>query len=338
MILNTHRNTSPRLAKTWLAFITSAAALLAVASLCSAPRIVLAQNETPAAADPTPPADAPTVGVASVAFAPEAPDYDSADELPRTTPPPPGAGPKFKPGKTSILNLPPPVKVAPAAPPAPVTATVPPTPALAAATTAPEPQVPRPPRPARTPRPGNADSSLEERLERLERMVESLMKQPNFHLKNEGMLDRKESAKVEALARRQVEEAWKPMISPKEVEKIKQQAQREAARAVDQAQRDAARAVDQAKRATAEIEKSVKAEQKRQNNWKIKEGSQKQLEALRKQLEMLEREREKLDRQIEELERDREQLDEQRDEDQTGGDPQPEESKAECVAQRSSGC
>ncbi|HEU0037650.1 MAG TPA: M56 family metallopeptidase, partial [Verrucomicrobiae bacterium] len=31
MILNTHRNTSPRLAKTWLAFITSAAALLAVA-------------------------------------------------------------------------------------------------------------------------------------------------------------------------------------------------------------------------------------------------------------------------------------------------------------------
>src|SRR5439155_7701673 len=66
MILNTHRNTSPCLAKTWLAFITSAAALLTVAIICSAPRIVLAQNETA----PAPSADASAGGIASAAFAP----------------------------------------------------------------------------------------------------------------------------------------------------------------------------------------------------------------------------------------------------------------------------
>jgi len=207
-------------------------------------------------------------------------------------------------------------------------APVPPFPILAAVEPSPEPQPPRSPRPVRAPRPGNKDSSLEERLERLERMVESLMKQQNLRLKsaNDGMIDRKESAELQALARRQAEVSRKPMPDAKEFEKIKEQAQREAARAVDQA-----------KRATAEVEKAAKAEQKRPTNRKIKEGSQKQLEALRKQLEMLEREREKLDRQIEQIEQEREQLDEQRDEDQAGGDTPPEASKAECVVQPSAG-
>jgi beta-lactamase regulating signal transducer with metallopeptidase domain len=318
MILNPHRNTSPRLAKTWLAVITSAAALLAVAIICSAPRIVLAQNETAPAAANTPSADALAGGIASVAFAPDAPDSDSADTVSRTTPAPAavGPGPKFKPGSPSALVRPAVIAV-PAAPSTAAhvvaVAPVPPTPFLAAIEPGPEPQAPRSPRPVRAPRPGNKDSSLEERLERLERMVESLLKQQSFHLKsaNDGMIDRKEIAKIEAFAKRQAEVSRKQMIDPKEIEKIKELAEREAGRATEQA-----------KRATMEAEKALKAERKLHTARKVKDGSQKQLEALRKQLEILEREREKLDRQIEQLEQDQEQLDEQRDEDQAGSDTQ----------------
>jgi hypothetical protein len=325
MILNTHRNTSPRLATTWLAVITSAATLLALAIICSAPRIVLAQNEAPPAAANTPSADAlavaPAAGIASVGFASDVPDSDSSDAVPRTAPAPAAVspGPKPKPGSASALNVRPAAVAVPAAPAtatvAPVVAVVPapPLPFIAAVEPAPEPQAPRSPRAVRAPRPGNKDLAFEDRLERLERMVESLMKQQNFHLKsaNDGMIDRKDIAKIEALAKRQAEVSRKQVIGPKEIERIKEQAEREAEHATEQG-----------KRATADAEKALKAEQKLHNR-KFKEGSQKQLEALRKQLEMLEREREKLDRQIEVLEQNQEQLDEQRDEEQADGDKQP---------------
>src|SRR5882724_1336212 len=95
------------------------------------------------------------------------------------------------------------------------------------------------------------------------------------------------------------------MPDTKEIEKIKEQAKREAARAAGPA-----------KRAALDAEKVARAEQKRQTRRDFKEGSQKQLAELRKQLEILEREREKLEHQIEELERNQEQLDEQREEHQ----------------------
>src|ERR1051326_1444150 len=77
MILDTRRNTSPRLAATRLTFMASAAALFAVTTICLAPRIVLAQSEAPPAAANAEDSiiDAPgTPAVASVAvnFAPEA--------------------------------------------------------------------------------------------------------------------------------------------------------------------------------------------------------------------------------------------------------------------------
>ena len=324
MILNTRRNTSPRLAKTWLAIITSAAALLAVAIICSAPRIVLAQNETAPAPASAPSADAvvaaPAPGLVSVAITLDAPDSDSAEAVSRTPAPATvSPGPKSKPGSTSVLKVRPVVATVPAAPaapaPAPVKAVVPnpPTPFLAAVEPMPEPGAPHSPRPAGAPRPGNKDRSLEDRLERLERMVESLMKQQNFHLRsaNDGMIDRTDIANISAQAKRQAEFSRRYGLDPKEIEKIKERAEREAGHATEQA-----------KRATADAEKSLKAEQKLHTARKFKEGSQKQLEALRKQLEMLEREKEKLDRQIEVLEQNQEQLDE-RDEDQEDGDKQP---------------
>jgi uncharacterized protein (DUF342 family) len=123
-----------------------------------------------------------------------------------------------------------------------------------------------------------------------------------------GPIDRKEIAEIEAHARHQAEIARKQMLDPKEIEKITEQAKREAARA----------AVD--------AEKFGRAEQKRQIKRGFKEGSQKQLDELHKRLEMLEREREKLEHQIEVLERNQEQLDEQRDENQDN-DAQSEASE-----------
>ena len=307
MILNKHRNASPRLAKTWLAVITSAAALLAVAIICSAPRIVLAQNETPPASPNAPSADAPTGSPAPVVFAPDPSDSDSADKVPRTTPAPAGVGPgpKFKPGRPGALNIPPAVVAAPGAAPVVAVAPVPITPVVAVGEPSPEPQVARSPRPVRAPRAGNKDPSLEERLERLERMVESLVNQQHakgrvdFQPKAEkdGMIDRREIAKIEALAKRQAEVY---RVDPREIEKFK-----------DLAEREAVRAIEQAKRATIEAEKAFKGEKELHIAKKFKDGSQKQLEALRKQLEILEREREKLERQIEQLEQDQERLDKQ---------------------------
>ena len=314
MILDTRRNTSPRLAKTRLAVITSAVALVAAAIICSAPRIVLAQTQAP----PAP--------AAAITLSADAPDSDPADAAPRVTrarataSSPAGLAPGSPkpPSPRTVVIATPGFPPAPAvAPTIAVPEPVPPTPFLATVQAGPAPAAPRAPR-ARP-----ADSSLEARLERLERMVESLIAQQHpkpghfdFHLKELGekheLFDRKDIAKMEALARRQAELSrdMKP-----EIEKIKEMAEREAARAVGQAKR---------------AERALQGEQKLQVDRKHK-GSQKQLEALRKQLEMLEREREKLDRQIEQLEQEQEQLDEEQDEDPLDS----EEPSAECKAESS---
>jgi hypothetical protein len=157
-------------------------------------------------------------------------------------------------------------------------------------------------------------------------MVEPLVNQQHsggrdaFHLKDgkDGMIDRKEIAKIEAFARRHAEFSQKQMIDAKAIERIQ-----------EQAERAAARAVEQAKRATADAERALKADQKRQPGRKPKEETHRPLEVLRKQLEILERQKEKLDHEIEHLEQDQEELDEQRDEDAAGSDKQRHEYKAE---------
>ncbi len=338
MILNTHRNTSPRLAKTWLALITSTAAIVAVAIIFAAPRIVLAQIETTAADTTPPPADispgVPVADVVSVASVAGLPPLGSADNLPPTPPIPAdvSVGPKFKTGGPITVSASPaltirpdislaPVKTrlsvvaaAPGQPPAMLAAIEPPT----------APGAPRTPKPAKTLHAENRDSSLEERLDRLERMVNSLMNQPgpkgrsDFQLKLEnGMIDRKEMAKLEALAKQQADLA---RLNPQEIEKIKEQAQREVGRAMEQA-----------KRATAEVEKARKADQK-QSSQKLKSDTQRQLQDLRRQVEALERQREKLDHQIERLEQDQGNLDEQ-DDDLADINIELSESKEACVTE-----
>ena len=314
MILNTHRNASPRLAGARLALITSLTALLAVAVTSAAPRIVLAQNETPIAGAAVP----PSTPVASTTSVTDVIPVATVAGLPHPLPSPTltagvEACPKYKSGSPAPLGNPPTVVTVPAISLSPVTArlsvntTVPGQPPVLAAIEAPSAPRPQPaPRPSKVPRSENADV-LEQRLDRLERMLNSLMSQQNlktrsdFQLRQEnGMIDRKEMAKLEGLAKQQAELARK--IKPQEIEQIKEQATREAKHAAEQA-----------KRATAGVEKERKTNQ-RQAVTKLKEDSHRQLEDLRRQVEALERQREKLDREIERLERDQEDLNEQDDE------------------------
>lgn len=337
MILNTHRNASPRLAKAWLALITSTAALVTVAVICAAPRIVLAQSAAPSGVAAVAPAAglppvAPVLDVVPPAPAAGLPHPVSADHE-RSTPPPPaglGTGAKFKGSSRVSVNASPAVIAAPAVSVAPgkvrvsATTAAPGHPATIVAGVEPpsEPKPPRAPRPtpAPAPRAENRDGSLEERLDRLERMVNSLMHQlhpkggADFQLKLEkdGTIDRKEIAKIEALAQQHADYALK--VHPHGIEKIK-----------EQAERDAKRAAEHAKRATAEVEKAHKAEQK-QSKRSLKADSQKQLDALRKQIEALERQKDELDRQIDRLERDQDKLEDQ-DEDSDDNDSQLNESK-----------
>jgi beta-lactamase regulating signal transducer with metallopeptidase domain len=316
MILNPKRNASPDLARTRLGFIASAAALLAVVAIYSAPRIVLAQNEPPPAEVGGSIIAAPSGGAL---VGPGAPDSDSAE-----VPAPPGIapGPKLKPGPAIALNVHPNIPPV-AALPAP--AALPPLPALPgspyvpkAITVAPVPPAPvaiaqdepRAPRSARPGRRASSDSSMEERIERLEKMVESLLAaqgpkpgQPQFHLKGPDVkIDVKELERMKELDKKRVEIDRQQMIKPREIEQIK-----------ERAKRDAARAVEDAKRATKEHERLTRIEPKRQARERVREGHQQQLEALRKALEHLEREKEKLSRQIEQLERSQDSLEEQLD-------------------------
>jgi beta-lactamase regulating signal transducer with metallopeptidase domain len=89
MILDTQRNTSPRLSTTWLTFMSTATALFAVAAVCLAPRIVLAESASaaPAANAQGSTIDEPsTPAVASVAVSssPEAGEAASSEAAARS--------------------------------------------------------------------------------------------------------------------------------------------------------------------------------------------------------------------------------------------------------------
>jgi beta-lactamase regulating signal transducer with metallopeptidase domain len=210
MILNSNRNTSPRLAKARLGLLATAAALLAMAAIYSAPRLAFAQSTDAAAPAAVHPPDAPGTATASAAPTPPfAVSEDGAPSVLRAAPsaaPAVSAGPKFKPGSEISIDVRPAIAprpniailtapspgVAPVAsvasvpvPVAPVTSVVPPVlvaPLVASADSFPGSGQPPTPRPAH--RPGR-DSSLEERLDRLEKMVESLVAQK----KNPGQFE-----------------------------------------------------------------------------------------------------------------------------------------------------
>jgi beta-lactamase regulating signal transducer with metallopeptidase domain len=289
MILNTHRNTSPRLAKTRLGFILSTALIAAILALSAGPRLVLAQSPaasssaaaaisgdtrspdmapTAAALPPAPPlagvlarADVPNQPGVSISPGPK-PKPESDDDAP------PGALPLIV-GPARPM---PPVAVAP------LVAECPPT------------DVVKPARPGRrdaTSASSKDGDSVERRLERVERMLNSLMAQQNSSKNSfayswsspDGRNFKFDSEKLEADIKRQVA----------------------------QANEQAKRAMDQAKRAAeqyhhdAEGQEADAQSQKQHAETMRKEALQSQLEAVRKARESLQREVERLDRQIERL-------------------------------------
>jgi beta-lactamase regulating signal transducer with metallopeptidase domain len=349
MILDPNRNTSPRLSKSRLGYIVSSAMALAIAAIYCAPRIVFAQTQTSAAAAPATPA--PGASVAQSAALPEAPTAPTpaypppviavggtANEAVWTTPeapdaPSPGAippGAKYKPG--TVVTVRPGIMTTPEAPGVSSAVIVAPpimtTPIQAFS----EPRQPMPPRLARPSRNKGPDGGLEERLARLEQMVQSLVAQqnikpggggggggfgggggggqPQFYMKGPDVKwEARDMQRMQDYARSQ------SLPDQKELEKMKEMAEREARLAVDQA-----------KRAARDGEKAAKDGLKWQFRYR-KEASQKQLEGLRRQLEALEHQREMLDRQIEEIERSQGQLDDSNDEEQA--DVRPDKPTAE---------
>jgi beta-lactamase regulating signal transducer with metallopeptidase domain len=327
MILNTHRNTSPGLAKARLGFVTASAALIALIALYSAPRVVLAQPPTATPAVPATPAAASIVAIDPAAPAPVVAIVASADE-PDSTPAPALApevepGPKFKPSADAL----------PRKPMAPAKVDIGPLPP-AAVVIAGEPRPAAVPRPPGTPDAPSANGSLEERIERLEQMVKSLMAQQGAKHPHgalvlrgrggdqtlEGLIDQKEmekmTEKINEMAKKQAERA-----------------EEQAKRSADMANQQAKHAAEMAERANKDFNFKWKPEAGQHEKAMNQEGFEKQLEALRKAREGLERQMENLDRQIERVERDQERIQQEKERRSELRDEEPKEEEAASVAE-----
>jgi len=311
MILNKHRNSSPRLAKAWLAIIASSTTLLAGGLICSAPRLVMAE--------PAPEADAEVEVETAAEEAAEAVNVEttSPEAAPAPAPAPtpaivsPGAkikAPEYAAGEGGAVTI-----ASPAPQPAIVVAS-PSAPAPMVVVTG-LPGAPVPPRAPKAARNGDDNSGLEARLEKLERKVDSLLGEGGgkgrafaFGWQPHGPLQQqKELAKLNEMAQHQAEMAKKQGLDAKELEKIK-----------ELAQVDVKRAAEETAKARVEFDKARKAEAEKYQARKSKSGGdvQKQLEILRKQLDTLEKEREQLDRKIEKLEEAKDRLEDTSEEEE----------------------
>ena len=238
MILNTHRNRSPRLAKARLGFMTSAAALIAVLAIYSGPRLVLAQTQTPtpAPASPAPAAPgalvpAPKLKPGETAGMPGMPAAPAPAALPQAplAPLPPAAGAVIgQPYNSSLVPVWPPV-------PSPVAVPVPP---------------PAPPQ----------GTSIEERLDRLERMVQKLLAQQGPKHPRTDAQDLAPEVEYQPPSPKGKDlKDWKDQLfDPQQMELLRERIKREVAPAIDQALREAARATEQAKRAYEQAQRAAK--------------------------------------------------------------------------------
>ena len=325
MILNTRRNTSPRLAKTRLGIITSAAVMAACLALYTAPRLVLAQSQASGGAGSAVSGSGSSSGGGGGSALSARPlggevAVAAGNDSPNPPGPDVGRGPKAKPGSDGE-DGPPEAPAPPAAAVAPVPP-VPPTPPVAVSAAPSLPAVAATPRAAvaagvayaprafaqaspdaspkrpKGPPALKPGATFEERLERLERMVESLVEHPTPKPGQPNPF------------------AWKwaqPGATPKswDAQPFEESVKRQAERATEQLNQ----ALDQLKRAAEVKERAAKQggaaaqEQKQRAEAMRTEAYQKQIDAVRKARESLQREMERLDRQLERLQRNKEELD-----------------------------
>lgn len=296
MILDTKRNTSPRLARTSAGFVTSAAALLAGLAIYSGPRLVLAQTAETTPSPDTAPAAAAAPGSATASVS----SASAGESIVVSQAEPPAApasiegdsGPRYKPDAPGNPPGPHPVIISPMPPRAPIAIVAPSPDALPRIAAVPG-AMALPPAPgssgfAYVAGGGGDDGSIEKRLERVERMVRSLMAQQHGMSSDHPM---------------EKGQQWNWNIDEKQMAQMKEMAERQAARAQQQAKR----AAEEMKRASKDMDKAMRENGERVRGAQ-KEGSQKQLEALRRARENLERQMERLDSQIEKLEQDQEKL------------------------------
>jgi beta-lactamase regulating signal transducer with metallopeptidase domain len=342
MILNTDRNTSPRLAKARLGLLATAAALLAVAAIYFAPRLAFAQSLHAVAPDAVPSPDAPSAAITSAA--PSAGLAVSQEAAPLVLSGPPSAlpdapsvapGPKFKPGSTIAVDVRPSpaprpsiaIQTAPSlalSPMPSVTAVAPPVPVapLVASTDLPQPGQPGTPRSAR--RPGR-DSSLEERLDRLEKMVESLVAQQKgqsgqfgfapktppgemkFNWKNSPEIEKEWAQKQADFAKKQAEFDLKRADMNKHLAELEQQKLNDPKvhqKMKELAEQQAKMAVDQQKMAEQAAREAQRAARDAQRGRTI----HKTHDGSHQELEALHKQRDMLGKQMEKLDRQIEKL------------------------------
>jgi beta-lactamase regulating signal transducer with metallopeptidase domain len=358
MILNSNRNSSPRLAKARLGLLATAAAILALAAIYSGPRVAFAQS-TAAPAAGLPP-DAPSLAVASATPTAEvAVSEDSAPLAPSAAPatlpamPPVAAGPKFKPGTVSVDVRPaiaaqPSVAILTAPSPgmAPVASMslVSPAPALPMIASADLPQPgqpdqPRSPRPAG--RPGR-DGSLEDRLDRLEKMVESLVAQQKrnrgqfefspkpapgemkFNWKSSSEPGKQREQAQAGYAQKMAEFDVKRADADKriaELDKLKAWKDQKGPEKIKElAEKQAKMAIDQAKVA----EQAGREAQRAARDGQRGRSPRKMRDGAHQELEGLHKQREMLERQMEKLDRQIEKLESEQEqlEEETGSNEQ----------------
>lgn len=134
----------------------------------------------------------------------------------------------------------------------------------------------------------DGDDSVEGRLKRLENLVQSWMDQQNpRHLR--GNLYFKDGANQNL------------NIDQQSLDRLKESAERQSARAAELAKRAAA----QSKHILKDLQARAEQEQQGKEKGEFREGYQRQIEALRQARESLGQEMEKLDHQIQKLEKER---------------------------------
>jgi beta-lactamase regulating signal transducer with metallopeptidase domain len=313
MILNTHRDRSPLLAKSRLGFLATATALLAVLALAAGPRLVLAQ---------APPPPAPPAPVAVEAQPAALPDQAGDETGPRSKP---EASDDAAPAAASVAATPasvpaPHTAAVVADAPVPPVAAVAPVASVEEVDSAPEvedivPDSPEPPH-ARSLRKG----SVEERLDRIERTLEKL----------QARMDRSINRHVDSFSRDKSlpHGSWSFSADDLGLNRVAEEVKRaaeEAQRAAETGQRQAEQAqrmAEAGQRQAEQVQRAAEAGQRQaeqvMHDMQIKKfdferldklavdgkGSLTELQALRSARESLNKEMGTLDRQIQRLEQD----------------------------------
>jgi len=354
MILDPHRNTSRRLARTSAGVLTVATLATAGLALIAGPRLVLAASDDMALTPPT----AGTAGSALVSPAGDALIAHAGDAPPPAVTISASADVEWnadhnvshaiaiRRGPDVVISARPAIKVVPGAtiavagsPGIIVAQAPPPEPAQPA-----DVRPPKAPKPARAPRalsvpaaehplpPAKPDESIEQRMERLERMIEQLVGDRKFHfeLKPGKEMELKGFEWHNRVPAPGEPFAWNvphpdqhwPMDEEqrKVVEKSVKAAGKQMERAMQEVQREVARATEETARVQRDVQLRAQLEVKKEPGRTSKEADihrkalEDQRRSIERELENLERQRERLEQQIERLDDRMEQLEEQADE------------------------